>query len=827
MMTRKLSIVFSLFLALGIFAPVGMAQTTGFIYQGSLNASGVVANGNHDFEFALFDAGGTQLGATITQSSVSVTNGIFAVSLDFGSQFPGAQRFLEIRVRPTGGGAFTPLTPRQQITSAPYAVKSLNSETAATATNATQLGGIAANQFVVITDPRMTDARNPLPASENYIQNQNAGEQVTSNFNISGTGTANILNAATQYNIGGNRLLSIAGTGNFFAGVGAGSANTTGAFNSFFGTGAGQSNTTASDNSYFGVNAGFANTTGNFNSFFGTNSGVANTTGRFNSFFGAAAGGSNMTGGFNSFFGNSAGGSNTTGPFNSFFGRSAGQANTIGGENSYFGVNAGLANTTGNFNSFFGTNSGLANTASFNSFFGRSAGQANTTGGENSYFGVNAGLANTTGAANAFFGTNSGVANTTGNFNSFFGREAGKANTTGTENSFFGTGAGEANSIGESNAFFGSAAGKANTVGGANSFFGAQAGFSNRSGRFNAFFGTQAGRSSDSVDNAFFGVNAGLANTTGFQNSFFGTNAGSNNVSGTNLTLVGQNTTLGSGDLIFATAIGASAHVSENHSLVLGGIAGINGVPVSTRVGIGTPAPRSTLDVRGNIFVGLTSNPNVPAENSIFLANDSANAGNSFRFDAADNYLFMIAHSSATSLTGAGLAFRTATAGGGEIDRVVINPTGTMTLFNLGVAGDTDVCRNGANELSTCSSSLRYKSGVQAFTGGLDIVRRLRPITFNWSHGGTRDVGFGAEEVAKVAPLLATRNVSGEIEGVKYKQITTVLVNAVNEQQEQIEVQRREIDLQRAANARQSAKIDALVRLVCASNKDADICKEQ
>ena len=62
-MTSKLHIVFGLFLAIGIFAPVGMAQTTGFIYQGSLNSGGVVANGNHDFEFALFDAvsGGAQL----------------------------------------------------------------------------------------------------------------------------------------------------------------------------------------------------------------------------------------------------------------------------------------------------------------------------------------------------------------------------------------------------------------------------------------------------------------------------------------------------------------------------------------------------------------------------------------------------------------------------------------------------------------------------------------------------------------------------------------------------------------------------------------------
>src|SRR2546423_537930 len=97
------------------------AQTTVFSYQGSLKDGPNPANGNYDFEFALFDAlsGGTQLGSTLTRSSVAVSAGVFSVSLDFGSQFPGANRFLEIHVRQTGGGGFTPLTPRQAISSAP------------------------------------------------------------------------------------------------------------------------------------------------------------------------------------------------------------------------------------------------------------------------------------------------------------------------------------------------------------------------------------------------------------------------------------------------------------------------------------------------------------------------------------------------------------------------------------------------------------------------------------------------------------------------------------------------------------------------------------
>ena len=285
------------------------AQTTAFIYQGSLNSGGVVANGSHDFEFALFDAvsGGAQLGSTITQNSVAVTNGSISVSVDFGNQFPGASRFLEIRVRPSGGGAFTTLTPRQQITSTPYSVKSLNSDTATTATtatnatnattatNATQLGGVAADQYVVTTDPRMTDDRAPTAGSANYVQNATM-PQASSNFNVSGTGTANIFAAGTQYNIGANRVLSNPGIDNLFAGVAAGSVNT-GIQNSFFGRSSGRFNTTGNSNSFFGWDSGFLNKGGFQNSFFGTDSGFSNETGSNNTGigFGADVGANNLT----------------------------------------------------------------------------------------------------------------------------------------------------------------------------------------------------------------------------------------------------------------------------------------------------------------------------------------------------------------------------------------------------------------------------------------------------------------------------------------------------------------------------------------------------
>jgi len=203
----------------------------------------------------------------------------------------------------------------------------------------------------------------------------------------------------------------------------------------------------------------------------------------------------------------------------------------------FVGTNAGNANTMGSANSFFGRDAGRASTGDNNSLFGASAGFSNTTGAANSFFGASAGFSNTGGAANSFFGADAGFSNTTGFINSFFGISAGRSNTTGTDNSFFGE-----------------AAGYNNTTGNFNSFFGARVAYLNATG----------------IDNSFFGFAAGQHNTTGSDNVFLGMNAGNTNTTGNNNTIIGRGAGLASGDLTFATAIGADAVVSNSNSIVLG-----------------------------------------------------------------------------------------------------------------------------------------------------------------------------------------------------------------------------------------------------------------
>jgi len=100
-----------------------------FTYQGRLLLSGAPVDDLCDFRFRLYDAAsnGAQVGAQLTAANVNVADGVVTVDLDFGPGiFTGAGRWLEIDVRcPAGAGAYTTLSPRQPITAAPYALKSL------------------------------------------------------------------------------------------------------------------------------------------------------------------------------------------------------------------------------------------------------------------------------------------------------------------------------------------------------------------------------------------------------------------------------------------------------------------------------------------------------------------------------------------------------------------------------------------------------------------------------------------------------------------------------------------------------------------------------
>lgn len=167
-------------------SPFARAQGTAFTYQGLLTTNGSPANGNYDLLFILYNSniGGAQAGPILTNSPTAVSNGLFTTTIDFGSGvLTGTNYWLDIWARPTGGGGFVELSPRQSVTPAPYAVF------ANAASNV--LGIVPASQI-----------NGPLPSGNfsgtygNAVTLNNANNSLSGSFSGNGAGVTNV-NAAT------------------------------------------------------------------------------------------------------------------------------------------------------------------------------------------------------------------------------------------------------------------------------------------------------------------------------------------------------------------------------------------------------------------------------------------------------------------------------------------------------------------------------------------------------------------------------------------------------------------------------------------------------
>jgi hypothetical protein len=186
------------------------SQGTTFTYQGRLNDGVGTASGSYDLRFAIFDAAtnGVQQGTTLTNAATAVSNGLFTLTLNFGNQFNGAGRWLEISARTNGGGAYTTLSPRQQITPSPYAITASNAVTAITATSATSA----------------TSANTATNFSGALAGNVTGPQSATVVASIGGVSAANVAsganaaNAATAANTA-NTIVKRDASGNFAAGA--------------------------------------------------------------------------------------------------------------------------------------------------------------------------------------------------------------------------------------------------------------------------------------------------------------------------------------------------------------------------------------------------------------------------------------------------------------------------------------------------------------------------------------------------------------------------------------------------------------------------------
>jgi hypothetical protein len=297
--------------------------------------------------------------------------------------------------------------------------------------------------------------------------------------------------------------------------------------------------------------------------------------------------------------------------------------------------------------------------------------------------------------------------------------------------------------------------------------------------------------------NIAIGSGALFQNTTGSSNTAVGNSALESNTTGSNNTAVGyvagkyiSDSTTSNATSTYSVYLGAHTRASfsgATNEIVIGyGAVGAG----SNSVVLGNDSITRTI-LKGNVGIGTTT----PSQRLTVVGNIGIQAGANAFIGTLDNYA---------------LSLRT-----NNTDRIFITNAGNVGIgttapsTRLAVAGLTSsqagrtICSDPSGNFyyyvgSCVSSSIKYKTNIQNLGIGLETLLKLRPVTFEFKkdyggYDGTIHMGFIAEEVEKVSPLLVDYN-NGEVSGVRYNEMTALIVKSIQEQQKEIEDLKKEVE---------------------------------
>jgi hypothetical protein len=130
---------------------------------------------------------------------------------------------------------------------------------------------------------------------------------------------------------------------------------------------------------------------------------------------------------------------------------------------------------------------------------------------------------------------------------------------------------------------------------------------------------------------------------------------------------------------------------------------------------------------------------------------------------------------------------------GGATNGLLI-PYGKVGIANNAPTYKLDVNGSVGATAYFYTSDRSLKKDIAPLQGSLAKVMSLQGVSFAWKSDGTKSVGLVAQDVEKVYPELVSRSSSG-IRSVEYGNLVAPLVEAIKEQQKEIESLRAEIAL--------------------------------
>lgn len=366
----------------------------------------------------------------------------------------------------------------------------------------------------------------------------------------------------------------------------------------------------------------------------------------------------------------------------------------------------------------------------------------------------------------------------------------------------------EQTASGKSSIYIGPSAGQnAQESAGQNTIIGASAGITLATNRLNTFVGFRAGSYSRADQNTAVGACAGTKLGLGYGNTLIGHVAGGHITSGSRNVIVGDK------------AAGLMRSGVEN--VMLGAGAGAYTHGASRNVFVGKDAGAYGGDGQGNVFLGYQAGLREPGSNKLIVANGSA-IGPLITGDFEAGRIGLNGkvgiHTSAPAADLHVVHANDPAAGGLRIEnaaspkehwRVFADQrSGDLMVFSATAgSGAAPAARIDARtgEYRT-SSDRRFKQNVQAVGPVLPRVLQLTPRSYHAAgeaSEGPRHIGFVADEVEPLFPEAVTREPAGGPAYVSYAGLGAVAIQAIREQQ-------AEIEALRAQNARLQQRLAAL-----------------
>ena len=120
-------------------------------------------------------------------------------------------------------------------------------------------------------------------------------------------------------------------------------------------------------------------------------------------------------------------------------------------------------------------------------------------------------------------------------------------------------------------------------------------------------------------------------------------------------------------------------------------------------------------------------------------------------------------------------------------EKMRIDPSGNVGIWTVNPTEKLEVNGNVKAASFLYSSDERLKKDITTLSGSLEKILNLRGIQFKWKNGDDNEnIGFIAQEVEKVAPQVVRSGSDGS-KSVEYGNIVPLLVEAMKEQQAQID----------------------------------------